>query len=191
MATVPDASLFRLRDSFVGWQCRIRQHAMRMEGGRPPAGARPRVEDDAGTVIADSATLLLLKRDPEADTPQLRHIVNRTYDPAERYSKGLEFLSAAYYQHARDFSDVMTGLFGERSDVALTLLRAGRCVLVFEQHQQSWRVPCNVTEAGRDQPAWAATWWHNAIFNPQIPPQIRVLVFKPRWVEASANPPPP
>ena len=31
------------RDSFLDWQCRIRQVAMREEGGRPSPGMRPRV----------------------------------------------------------------------------------------------------------------------------------------------------
>lgn len=191
MATAPDASVFRLRDSFVGWQCRVRQHAMRMEGGRPPAGARARIEDDDGRPVAEAAILLLIKREPEDDTAQLRHLVTRTQDPAERYAKGLEFLASSYYQQARDFSDAMTGLFGAGSELALALLREGRCVLGFAQFQQRWRVPCTVTEAARDHPAWQATYWHNALFNPQIPPEIRVLLFKPKWVEASADPPPP
>lgn len=191
MATAPDASVFRLRDSFIGWQCRIRQHAMRMEGGRPPAGARPRIEADDGATLAEAAILLILKREPEDETAQLRHIVSRTNDPAERYSKGLEFLSAGYYQQARDFSDALAGLFAARSELALGLLRDGRCVLAFEQFQQRWRLPCAVTEAVRGQGAWEATFWHNALFNPQIPPDIRVLLFKPRWVEATADPPPP
>ncbi len=33
---------YEIRDNFLGWQCRIRQHAMRRDGGRPCAGMRPR-----------------------------------------------------------------------------------------------------------------------------------------------------
>lgn len=189
--TTPDASVFRLRDFFVGWQCRIRQHAMRMEGGRPPAGACPRIEDDDGSLRAEAAVLLLVKRAPEDDTAQFRHMVLRTNDPAERYAKGLEVLSAGYYQQARHFSEVLSGLFGAESPLALHLLREGRCVLRFAQFQQQFRIPCTVTEAGGEHPVWQATYWHNALFNPKIPPDIRVLLFKPKWVEASADPPPP
>jgi hypothetical protein len=189
--TTPDASVFRLRDFFLGWQCRIRQHAMRMEGGRPPAGACARIEDEAGQVLAEAAVLLLLKRESGDDTAQFRHMVMRTNDPAERYAKALEVLSAGHYQQARHFSDGLSGLFAAESPVALALLREGRCVLHFAQFQQRFRIPCTVTEAGREHPVWQGTYWHNALFNPQIPPDIRVLLFKPKWLEASADPPPP
>ena len=36
-----------LRDEFIGWQCRIRQIAVREGGGRPSSGMRPRVVADA------------------------------------------------------------------------------------------------------------------------------------------------
>jgi len=35
-----------LRDQFVGWQCRLRQLAVRQDGGRPSAGMKPRVSED-------------------------------------------------------------------------------------------------------------------------------------------------
>src|SRR5262245_24708716 len=34
-----------LREDFLAWQCRIRQIAMRQDGGRPSPGMRPRVLD--------------------------------------------------------------------------------------------------------------------------------------------------
>ncbi|MEZ5667622.1 MAG: hypothetical protein R3F55_09360 [Alphaproteobacteria bacterium] len=187
----PDAAVFRLRDMFVGWQCRIRQHAMRSEGGRPPAGARPAVTDDDGAALADAVTTLMLKREPQDDTARFRHMATRTHDPAERYGKALEYLCGDYYQQARAFADVLCALFGTESALALALLREGRCVLVFEQFRQRFCIPCAVTEASREHPAFQATYWHNALFNPNMPPAVRVLLFKPRWLEASADPPPP
>ena len=38
----------RIRDHFLGWQCRIRQIAMRQEGGRPSPGMRPRRAHHSG-----------------------------------------------------------------------------------------------------------------------------------------------
>ena len=32
-----------IRDHFLGWQCRVRQLAMRQAGGRPTSGMRPEV----------------------------------------------------------------------------------------------------------------------------------------------------
>lgn len=189
--TAPDPTIFRLRDHFIGWQCRIRQHAMREDGGRPPIGACPRIEGDDGTLIAERAILTMVKRESADDIAQMRHLVSRTNDPSERYTKGLEFLSSAYYQQARSFSDLLCGLFAANSPAALHLLGEGCCVLHFAQFQQTYRVPCTVTEAARDDTAWQATYWHNALFNPKIPPDIRILLFKGKWVEASAEPPLP
>lgn len=163
---------------------------MRHDGGRPPDGACARIEDESGEILAEAAILLVVRREPEDEIAHLAHIVRRTNDPAERYKKGLELLSETYYQQSREFSDVLTGLFGAQSPLALRLLRAGRCTLHFGQHQQSYSIPCSVTEVGRDHKAWQATYWHNAIFNADIPPDIRVLLFKPKWVEATAEPPP-
>ena len=44
--------------------------------------------------------------------------------------------------------------------------------------------------SGRDDPRREETWWHNALFNPQLPPDIPVLAFAPRWLEATADPRP-
>lgn len=188
--SAPDPSVFRLRDHFLGWQCRVRQHAMRMEGGRPPSAARPRVEAENGTVVAEAVTLLLVKRAPEEDTALFRHMVARTNDPAERYQKAVAYLCGDYYQQPRTFADMLCGLFGPVSRTAQRLLDEGRCVTRFSQFAQSYRIPCAVDEVGSDEPAWQATYWHNALFNPAMPPGGRVLVFRPRWPEAAADPPP-
>ncbi len=39
-----------IRDHFLAWQCRIRQMAMREQGGRPSPGMRPRVLTVAGRI---------------------------------------------------------------------------------------------------------------------------------------------
>ena len=58
-----------LRDDFVAWQCRIRQIAMRQDGGRPSPGMRPRVLDASGGEIAPALTVLLVPRDPPRPPP--------------------------------------------------------------------------------------------------------------------------
>jgi hypothetical protein len=50
----------KLRDDFLGWQCRIRQIAMRQDSGRPSPGMRPRVLDTAGREIAPALTVLIV-----------------------------------------------------------------------------------------------------------------------------------
>ncbi len=190
MSVTQDATLFKLRDHFLGWQCRIRQHAVRNEGGRPPDGARPAVHAPDGSLLADAVTLLIVRRDSEDDTAAFRHIVSRTHDPAERFKKAMEKLAEAYYQQARAFSDTMGGLFRADAPLVAELRAAGRCRLVFGQFSQRYDLACDVSVAGKDDPLWQAVYWHSAMFNPAIPGDIAVLGFTPRWVDSQADPPP-
>ena len=100
----------RLRDGFLGWQCRVRQHAMRQYGGRPSPGMRPRVTRLDGAEIAPAMTVLLIEAEPEETTAMCRHIVKRTHDPERRYQDALDLLSAAHFQNAGHFSEVLTAL---------------------------------------------------------------------------------
>lgn len=178
-----------LRDHFLGWQCRIRQYAVRHASGRPTSGMRPRALDPGGAELAPALTLLILPREPFDSTEAFRHMAKRTHDPRERYEKTMAFLAAAHYQHPREFSDVMTGLFSAGASVAATLLSEGTCVLEFEQYSQRYRIPCMVQALSSGDPAYRATYWHNILFNPNIPAEIRILAFTPDWARASADPP--
>jgi hypothetical protein len=182
------ASAQALRDHFLGWQCRIRQHAVRQGGGRPSAGMRPRVLTAGGAPLVEAVTVLIVPREPAAATNRFRHLARRTFDPAERFHKAIETLSEAYFQHPREFSDQMTALFGSSSEIAAALL-AQRCVLDFHQFSQRYRIPCAVDELAQDDAVWQHTYWHNYLFNPALPPNPRVLRFSPHWAEAEADPP--
>jgi hypothetical protein len=185
---VPLEPTLALRDHFLGWQCRIRQHAMRKEEGRPSSGMQPRVTDQAGSLLAEAITVLIVPRDPSDTIHRFRHLARRTFDPAERYQKIVEILSETYFQHPRDFSDEMTGLFAAESQLASRLLEAERCVLTFSQFRQDYRLPCAISELAADQPAWQHTYWHNLLFNPTLPPAPRIFAFSPHWAEATADP---
>jgi hypothetical protein len=177
-----------LRDHFLGWQCRIRQHAVRKDEGRPSSGMRPRVLDREGSQLAEAITVLIVPRDPSETIYRFRHLAQRTFDPAERFQKIVETLSETYFQHPRNFSDQLTALFGPDSQLALRLLETERCVLAFSQFNQSYRLPCLASELTADQPAWQHTYWHNLLFNPTLPPRPRILAFSPHWSEAEAEP---
>jgi len=179
-----------LRDHFLGWQCRVRQYAMRHAGGRPTAGMRPRALDRAGAAVAPALTLLILPREPFDSTEAFRHMAKGTHDPHERYEKAMQLLAAAHYQHPHTFSDVMTGLFATGPAVpAAALLKAGACILEFEQYSQRYRIPCAVAALAPEDAAYRATYWHNALFNPNIPAAIQILAFTPDWSRACADPP--
>lgn len=178
-----------LRDHFMGWQCRIRQHAVRQEGGRPGPGMRPRVLGGDGSVLAEAMTVLIVPREPGETVYRFRYLARRTHDPAERFQKAIETLSEAYFQRPRDFSDRMTGLFGPQSELAAGLLAEQSCVLEFQQFSQGYRIPCAVAELAPDDLAWQHTYWHNFLFNPALPPDPRILAFSPHWAVAAAEPP--
>ena len=188
MSAAPRAE--RLRDHFVGWQCRIRADAMRRRAGQPSSGMRPQVLSAAGEELAPAMTTLLVRREAESFAPEFRHLARRTHDPRDRRDAALALLAERYYQHARDFSDVLTATFAPASPLTANLERAGRCVLAFAQDSQRYTLPCTVQRLERDDPRRDETWWHNALFNPQLPPDIPVLAFAPRWLEAIADPDP-
>ncbi|MDX1431786.1 MAG: hypothetical protein R3286_04990 [Gammaproteobacteria bacterium] len=177
-----------VRRAFLGWQCRIRQLAVRRDGGRPSPGMRPLAR--IGERALGPVVVLMNKREPEAYTAELRHMRRRSNDPAERYASALAFLSAAYYQRPEEFSDRLTALFAAGSARARALGEAGHCLLEFDQYAQAFTLPCAVRDLDPDDPAWLATYWHNSLFNADIPGAIAVLEFAPDWRTASATPAP-
>ena len=178
-----------IRDHFLGWQCRVRQYAMRQAGGRPTTGMRPGVALERDGEDLGQITVMIVKSESDQVTAQFRHMVRKTQDPAERYESAVKFLASAYYQHPAEFSDEMTALFGQDSGLAARLTAAGRCRLDFEQYSQRYRVPCRVRDLPLSDPAFQATYWHNALFNPSMPGAVRVLAFTPDWAAAEAEPP--
>lgn len=183
-----DAAHSALRDHFLGWQCRVRQLSARQGGGRPTTGMRPGVSLPGEDQSRAAITVLIVKREPEQSTAEFRHMVQRTQDPAEHYKSALRALAATYYQRPADFSDEMTGLFNDGATMVVRLLQAGRCVLEFEQYSQRYRLACTVRDLPKTDPAFAATYWHNRLFNPHIPAEISVLGFRPDWAAAHAEP---
>jgi len=178
-----------IRDHFLGWQCRIRQIAMRQEGGRPSTGMRPRVLDRTGRELAPAMTILIVPREPAESTAFFRFQVQKTPDPRLVYEAGLAFLQADYFQQPKQFSDRMTALLQGDSPLAGALVAESSCVLTFEQFRQAYRLPCSVTELAAGHPDRDATIWHNRLFNPSLPDTVRVLAFQPDWHAAGATPP--
>ena len=169
------------RRDFLGWQCRIRQLSVRQSGGRPTSGMRPRVflppdQADLGDIV-----VLIRKKASQEVTSQLQHMVRKTRDPAERHQSALSFLAAAYYQRPDEFSDELTALFGSRSARVEQLLEARQCTLDFEQFEQRYRLTCRVEKLAESDAAYEFTYWHNSLFNPSIPGNVRILAFRPDW----------
>jgi hypothetical protein len=142
---------------------------------------QPRLLSPDGEEIAPRITVLLNELEPDHSISQFKFQYQRTQDPVDRYDKILETLSGSYFQQPADFTDVLTALFGPGSAVVARLLNLGRCVLEFEQFTQAYRLVCAVRELAEAQPLHQATYWHNRMFNPNMPDGIRILAFTPDW----------
>ena len=123
----------KICDSFLEWQCHIRQVAMREEGGRPSPGMQPRVLDSSGHEISPALTILMIPRKPEESTAFFRHQVMRTPDPRDIYEHALTFLQAEYFQDPDAFGDKLVTVLSAGATVAASLLEDGECILAFEQ----------------------------------------------------------
>jgi hypothetical protein len=175
-----------LRDEFIAWQCRIRQFAMRQDGGRPSPAMRPGVLDSSGREILPALTVLLIPRDPAESTAFFRFQVMKTQDPRDLYDRALGFLQADYFQRPSAFGDVLTAVFPADSGAAERLLRDGRCMLEFAQFSHGYRLPCAAFETEAGEAIREATLWHNRLFNPSLPDDVLVLGFRPDWKAAEA-----
>ncbi|MGH6886141.1 MAG: hypothetical protein ACREGK_08710 [Geminicoccales bacterium] len=173
-----------MRGDFLGWQCRIRQLSVRQGGGRPTSGMRPRILTAYGDALSPGIVVLIVELESTDSTALFRHQYLRTNDPIERYDKVLEILAGSYFQQPARFSDVLTASFGPESTIVPRLLHHGSCVLAFEQYAQAYRLPCKVAELASDDDLYQATYWHNRMFNPSMPPGIRILAFTPDWTHA-------
>lgn len=75
------------------------------------------------------------------------------------------------------------------SNIPEQLPKAGRGTLHFDQYAQKYDIPCCVDLLAEDNPVWQATFWHNSLFNPNIPDGAQILALAPDRVEARADPP--
>jgi hypothetical protein len=177
----------QLRDRFLAWQCRIRQIAMRQDGGRPSPGMRPRLTDASGRELAPALTVLLLQRNPAESTAFFRFQVLRSPDPRDLYERALSYLQAEYFQRPEAFSDRLIAVLPECSPVAAALMAQGRCTLAFDQFSQAYRLPCAVAALKPGDTAREAAIWHNRLFNPALPETVHVVAFQPDWASAEAQ----
>ena len=169
------------REQFLAWQCRIRQMSVRKHDGKPQPGMMPGFMRDDGSAIIENITVLIVHNDPNSSTAEFRHIVTRTHDPQKRVDDAIKLVSTLHYQYPNEFSDQMTALFSENSNIAASMLKEGAGRLEFSQFGQSFSIPCTVSQLKKDDPAWQATFWHNHMFSPRISESSIILSFSPDW----------
>lgn len=188
----PDAdtdTATKIRDHFLGWQCRLRQHSIRNLHGEPSPGMAPDIAVGGGDTGFVGVRVLLVRNDPEEHTPEIRHMVRKTRDPKQRYDNALKFFAESYYQDRKMFSDRMTALFSPGSSAAQRLTEASAATLVFDEKNQRYVIPATVERLEDSDPSWQATYWHNHLFNPRLAGDSIVLRFTPDWANAKADPP--
>lgn len=144
------------------------------------------IDDEAMSRIV----VLINKRQDQSRVPELKHMVLRTPDPKKRFESGLEFLAAEYYQYPDEFTDEITALFGPGEPLVEQLERQGKCLLEFSHTGQYFSLPCEVENLEMENYLYQATYWHNQLFNPYMPPEVQVVVFRPDWSIAIADPKP-
>ncbi len=184
----PKNKRLSIQKHFLGWQCRVRQYAMRNGEGRPTPGMRPDVLLEDGKEVASAVTLLLVPDLLQDSIRQFRFMALKTQDPQERYKKAVQLLSASFYQNVENFSGLMTGVFSRSSETVNRLKKNQRCVLEFDFQQQKFRVPVGIKVLLKKNPKYEYTYWHNFLFSPHLSPDVTVLGFEPNWSDSTADP---
>jgi hypothetical protein len=178
----------KLRDHFLGWQCRIRQISARDYGGQPMPAMRPRVSSRKGEVMLPAMAVLLVPEEPSVSTAFFRFQMQKTNEAQKARDAGINYLAGDFYQLPELFSGELTAVFGAASETAAMLVKAREVLLDFEQYSQSFRMFCRVRRLPARSPSQEASLWQSRLFNPNVPNDAVVLGFKPDWKSAAANP---
>jgi len=178
----------KLKDYFLGLQCRLRQHAVRKADGKPSSGMQATLTPKKSEKSYGPVNMGLVKKDSTEITAEFQHLVRKTHDPNLRQQGAIKLLSSVYYQHPKEFSDYLTATFATDSAFAQQVLDAKKCELHFEQYEQQFNLKCKVADLDEDDPAYLTTYWHNRLFNPVLPAKIKVLKFSVDWKASVATP---
>ena len=179
-----------LRDSFLRWQCRVRQISMRESEGRPDDAITPALFLPQGEEPYSHIITLICKNEDYSKTQEFKHIFLGTHDAAERRTKALQLLSETYYQYHGSFSDIQTASFALKSLGVKAIIEADHCRLVYEAYGQRFCLYCHVKRLDEYHPFYQSTRWHNLLFNPNLEPGTIFLGFVPDWQKSSSTPTP-
>ena len=168
-----------LRSQFLGWQCRIRQYAVRKQEGQPPEGIRASVK--IGDAFIGQFNTVLNKKESENITREFRFMVQKTTDPKEVYQNALKYLCEYYYQYPKEFDDRPAALFNVDSALADQIVAAEQCTLGFYQANQKYTLQCKAEFFAPESAQYQATYWHNHLFNPNMPGAVKVIGFNVDW----------
>jgi hypothetical protein len=165
---------------FISWQCRLRKQCVRELGGKPSAGMSAGVYSISGGDEQSRMSFLIVRKDSGPRTDEFRHIVRKTTDSSEWVKNGLRILSELHYSETDQFANRLTALFSVDSPLADAFLEAGQCHLKFAEKGVDYEFDFEVESLADEDEFYKATYWHNRLFNPTLPGQVRILSFTPR-----------
>ena len=165
---------------FTAWQCRLRKQCVRELGGKPSVGMSAGIYSISGGDEQSRLSFLIVRKDSAARTDEFRHLVRKTPDSREWAKGGLRILSELHYHETDQFDNRLTALFSLDSTVADALLEAGQCHLKFAEKGVDYGFDFDVESLADESELFQATYWHNRLFNPTLPGQVRILGFTPK-----------
>ena len=177
----------QMKKAFLKWQCRVRQIAMRDNHGRPDESVTPDLYLPGQSEPLGGVITLINKSMPHSMLPEFRHMIAKTNDPAQRREQAIRFLSAAYYQKAGEFADVLTATFPPGSPGAAKIREAGNVRLVFDAYAQRFDLECRVWRLVPHDWLHQVTLAHNRLFNSAMAPKTEVLGFQPDWSRSTSS----
>ena len=174
-----------LKEQFIGWQCRIRQYAVRKGEGRPCPGMRPSLELQGQN--PSWVNVQIVKTNSDDVTREFQFMIQKTQDPRDRYNAAIKLLSEYYYQIPSEFDEEMTAVYSVGSEVAEQIVSTEQCLLRFDQGNQVYNLVCRARFIETDDAKHQATYWHNHLFNPAMPGSVQVVGFLPDWTRSTFN----
>ena len=184
--TVTDAD--SLRSAFLHWQCLIRQYSARRNDARPSPGMTPELLLGNSLLVAARPVTLLNRLPDRSSAPEFRHLHRRTQDPRERRDAVISLLAGTHFQKPARFSDLLSAVFAADSAVAASATREGsRCTLRFQEHGRRFTLVCRANLAESGHAVREESYWFARLFNPRLPPDCRIVVFRPDWRRSRAG----
>lgn len=171
-----------LQEQFLGWQCRIRQYAVRKGDGCPSQGMRPILS--AAEQNLGAMNIQLVKLDCKESTAEFKFMAKKTHDPVDRREGIIKILAERYFQIPAEFSTEMIAIYPLNSELAEQLVSLRRCSLLFQQANQKYRIECNIRSISAQENQYQNAYWQNYLLNHKMPGVVNVLGFKPLWEES-------
>ena len=170
-----------IKNTFMKWQCRVRQIIMRNNYGKPDASIMPNVFLNHDKINLGKIITVLSKDIPFSKLPEMKHISKVNFDLSKRREKAIQLFSEYYYQNYKEFSPVLTATFQPDSLGAKKIIKSTVCSLVFEAYNHNFKLDCEVELLRKEDPLYQATWWHNSLFNSSLHPDTLILAFNVNW----------